>query len=117
MVVSGQCDSPGYSAKNLCYFLMGMETDYIIDLHIADKRQTDLKSVNMEREALRVILNRLKNVLDIGEVVTDASFSIIKMLGEYNNSLGNTKINDQHRSQPDNLVMQCKFVIFHFCKN
>ncbi len=59
IVVSGdgQCHSPGYSAKDLCYFLMEMETDYIIDLHIADKRQTDLKSVNMEREALRIILN------------------------------------------------------------
>ena len=102
----GQCDSPGYSAKHLCYFLMEMETDYIIDLHIADKRQTDLKSVNMEREALRIILNRLKNVLDIGEVVTDASSSIIKMLGEYNIYLGNAKINDQCRNQPDNLVMQ-----------
>ena len=60
IVVSGdgQCDSPGYSAKNLCYFLMEMEIDYIIDLiHIADKRQADLKSVNMEREALKIILN------------------------------------------------------------
>jgi hypothetical protein len=57
IVVSGdgQCDSPGYSAKNLCYFLMEMETDYIIDLQIADKRQTDLKSVNMEHEALNVL--------------------------------------------------------------
>ena len=53
----GQCDYPRYSAKNLCYFLMEMETYYIIDLHIADKKQTDLKSVNMEREALKIILN------------------------------------------------------------
>lgn len=90
IVVSGdgQCDSPGYSAKNLCYFLMEMETDFIIDLYIADKRQTDLKSTNMERVALKTILTRLKNVLDIGEVVTDASASIIKMLGEYVISLG-----------------------------
>ena len=97
---------------------MEMETDYIIDLHISDKRQTDLKSVNMEREALKIILNRLKNVLDIGEVVTDASSSIIKMLGEYNISLGNTKLNDQWKNQPDNFVMQCKFVIIiHFFGN
>ncbi|CAB4005542.1 Hypothetical predicted protein [Paramuricea clavata] len=82
IVVSGDghCDSPGYSPKNLCYFLMEMETDYIIDLHIAEKTQTDLKSANMEREALKIILNRLKNVLDVREVVTDASSSIIKML-------------------------------------
>ena len=61
---------------------MEMETDFIIDLHIADQRQTDLKSTNMEREALKIILNRLENVLDIVEVVTDASSSIIKLLGK-----------------------------------
>ena len=67
-----------------------METDFIIDLHIADKRQTDLKSTNMEREALKIILNQLQNILDIGEVVTDASSCIIKLLGEYVICLCNT---------------------------
>ena len=67
-----------------------METDFIINLHIDDKRQTDLKSTNMEREVLKIILNRLQNILDIGEVVTDASSSIIKLLGEYVICLCNT---------------------------
>lgn len=84
LIVSGdgQCDSPGHSAKNLCYFMMEMETSYIIDLEILDKRHTDLKSANMEREALRIILKRLANILNIVEVVTDASSSIIKMIGK-----------------------------------
>lgn len=86
LVVSGdgQCDSPGYSAKNLCYYLMEMDTSYIIDLQIMDKRQTGLKSPNMERDALKIILERLKNVLSIIEVVTDASSSIIKLIGKVN---------------------------------
>ena len=84
LVVSGdgQCDSPGHSAKNLCYFMMEINSSYIIDLEVLDKRQTELKSANMEREALKIILKRLTNVLNIVEVVTDASSSIIKMIGK-----------------------------------
>lgn len=78
----GQCDSPGHSAKNLCYYMMEMNTSFIIDLEILDKRHTDLKSANVEREALRIILQRLTTTLDIVEVVTDASSSIIKMIGK-----------------------------------
>lgn len=78
----GQCDSPGHSAKNLCYYMMEMNTSYIIDLEILDKRHTNLKSANMEREALRTILQRLTAMLNIVEVVTDASSSIIKMIGK-----------------------------------
>ena len=85
VVVSGdgQCDSPGHSAKNLCYFLMEIDTSYIIDLQIVDKRETNLKSSNMEREALKLILQRLRNILNIVEVATDASSSIIKMIGKF----------------------------------
>ena len=35
----GQCDSPGHSAKTLCYFLMEMATDYIVEVEVLDKRQ------------------------------------------------------------------------------
>ena len=40
LVVMGdaQFDSPGFSAKNLCYFLMEMITGFIIDLEVLDKR-------------------------------------------------------------------------------
>ena len=78
----GQCDSPGHFAKNLCYFMMEINSSYTIDLEVLDKRHTELKSANMGREALKIILKRLTNVLNIVEVVTDASSSIIKMIGK-----------------------------------
>ena len=81
----GQGDSPGFTAKNLCYFLMEMTTGYIIDLEVLDKREVELKSVNMEKRALQNILERITDVLTVGEVVTDASASIKKMMGEFRN--------------------------------
>ena len=81
----GQGDSPGFTAKNLCYFLMEMTTGYINDLEVLDKREVELKSVNMEKRALQNILERITDVLTVGEVVTDASASIKKMMGEFRN--------------------------------
>lgn len=79
----GQCDSPGFSAKNLCYFLMEITTSYILEIEIRDKRHVGLSSANMEKEALKNALNRLSAVLNIGEVATDASSSIKKLIGRY----------------------------------
>ena len=81
----GQCDSPGFTAKNLCYFLMEMTTGYIIDLEVLDKREVELKSVNMEKRALQNILEQITDVLTVGQVITDASASIKKMMGEFRN--------------------------------
>ena len=53
----GQCDSPRFTAKNLCYCLMEMTTGYIIDLEVLDKREVELKSVNMEKRALQTYLS------------------------------------------------------------
>ena len=83
VVGDGQCDSPGFTAKNLCYFMMEITTGYIIDLEVLDKREVELKSVNMEKRALENILQKIKNVLEVVEVVTDASASIKKMVGEF----------------------------------
>ena len=79
----GQRDSPGFTAKNLCYFLMEMTTGFIIDLEVLDKREVELKSVTMEKKALEIILQRVKNVLNVIDVVTDASASIKKMMSEF----------------------------------
>ena len=46
----GQCDSPGFNAKNLCYFMVEANTNYIIDIQIVDKRHVGLTSTNMEKE-------------------------------------------------------------------
>ena len=45
----GQCDSPGFNAKNLCYFMMEVESSYILDVEVVDKRHVGLISQNMER--------------------------------------------------------------------
>ena len=79
---NGQCDSPGFTAKNLSYFLMEMTIGYIIDLEVLDKREVELKSVNMDKKALENILQRIKSVLNVVEVVTDASSSVKKMMSK-----------------------------------
>ena len=78
----GQCDSPGFSAKNLCNFLMEITSSYILEIEVRDKRHVGLASTNMEKEALKNALSRLKNVLNVVEVATDASASIKKLIGK-----------------------------------
>ena len=78
----GQCDSPGFTAKNLCYFLMELTSGYILEVEVRDKRHVGLASINMEKIALRNALTRLQQALDVVEVATDASASIKKMLGK-----------------------------------
>ena len=85
LVVSGdgQCDSPGYSAKNLCYYLMEVVSEYILEVEVMDKRHVGMKSSTMETRALKNALERLKNVAKVTEVYTDASSSIKKLVGNY----------------------------------
>lgn len=79
----GQCDSPGFNAKNLCYFLVEVNTGYIIDIEIVDKRQVGLISTNMEKEAIRRGLEKVTKELKVMELVTDASTSVKALLGKY----------------------------------
>ncbi|XP_028403340.1 uncharacterized protein LOC114526045 isoform X2 [Dendronephthya gigantea] len=72
----GQCDSPGYNAKNLCYFMADLKTNYIIDIQILDKRHVKLVSNNMEREAAQRGLESLCQDIKVVEFVTDASSSV-----------------------------------------
>ncbi|CAB3983850.1 Hypothetical predicted protein [Paramuricea clavata] len=60
----GQCDSPGFNAKNLCYYKVEVGSKYILHVEIVDKRHVGLVSSNMEIE-----------------LVTDASTSVKKLLG------------------------------------
>ena len=43
----GQCDSPGHTAKNLCYFLMELVSGYIVEVEIRDKCHVGLVSTKM----------------------------------------------------------------------
>lgn len=78
----GQCDSPGHIAKNLCYFLMELVSDYILEVEVRDERHVGLASTNMERQAIQNALQRLRSSINIVEVVTDASTSIKKMIAD-----------------------------------
>ena len=79
----GQCDSPGHTAKNLCYFLMELVSSYILQIEVRDMRHVGLASSNMERQALQNALQRLQaSLIHIVEVVTDASSTIKKLLGK-----------------------------------
>lgn len=78
----GQCDSPGFNAKNLCYFFVEVDTTYIIDIEILDKRHVGLTSNNMEKEAVKRGLERLiADDVKVVELVTDASTSVKGLLG------------------------------------
>jgi hypothetical protein len=55
----GQCDSPGFNAKNLCYFMMEVDSNCILHIEVLDKRHVSLVSPNMEKEAVQQSLERL----------------------------------------------------------
>ena len=42
----GQCDSPGFNAKNLCYFMVEVNSNYILDIEVLDKRHVGLISTS-----------------------------------------------------------------------
>ena len=79
----GQCDSPGFNAKHLCYFMVEANTNYIIDTEVLDKRHVGLTSTNMEREAVKRGLTALNERVNVVELVTDTSTSIKALLGKF----------------------------------
>lgn len=68
----GQSDSPGHSAKYVTNF---------VHLECLDNREVGGKSPCMEKEALKHAIQQLKNLVNLKGVVTDASSSIKKMIG------------------------------------
>ena len=78
----GRNDSPGFSARYCVYVVMDLISNIIIDLEVMDKRETGGVSGNMEREALSRVLRRLMSKLDIAEITTDASSSVIKRISD-----------------------------------
>ena len=78
----GRCDSPGSSAKYCTYSFMEPETGIILHAETVDKREVQYKSPVMECEGLRRGICYLTSAnLKIKEITTDASTSIIGMLG------------------------------------
>lgn len=62
---------------------MEIVSGYILEVEVRDKHHVGLASSNMEKQALQNALQRLQASLNVVEVVTDASTSIKKLLGEY----------------------------------
>lgn len=85
MIVSGdgQCDSPGFSGKNLCYSIMEVSSEYILQVQIVDKRHVALVSSNMKVEGLKRSLKNVQEDMNIVELVTDPSLSVKKLLGRF----------------------------------
>ena len=59
---------------------MEMLTSIVVDLEIIQKHETGGISTNMEREGMKQILVCIMNKLDIGEMRTDASSSIMRQV-------------------------------------
>lgn len=72
----GRNDSPGHTARYCVYTLIEESSKMVVDLEVIDKRETGGKSAAMEKLALSRLLSRLKDVLAISHLVTDASTSI-----------------------------------------
>ncbi|KAK3727220.1 hypothetical protein QZH41_020354 [Actinostola sp. cb2023] len=83
----GLCDTPGHTAKYLCYYLLDHVKNLVIDVEIVDKTQTQGKSSIMERFALDKSLVSLQDTINIVEVVTDASSTIKKMIADIFNDI------------------------------
>ncbi|XP_065070312.1 uncharacterized protein LOC135695242 [Rhopilema esculentum] len=82
----GRNDSPGFCARFCVYVTMELITNAVLHLEVLDKRETGGISTNMEREGLTRTLLLLMKCLDISEITTDASTSIMKSIQELKNS-------------------------------
>ena len=61
---------------------MELVSGYILEVEVNDKRHVNLVSVNMEKNALRSALQRLRGLLNVVEIITNASSTIKKLIGK-----------------------------------
>ena len=79
-------DSPGYCAQFCTYTTMDNGTKDIVNVEIIDKRECQLKSVNMEKLGFVKTMEELKKKgVTVVEVVTDAHCQIIATVSKYFN--------------------------------
>ena len=78
----GRMDSPGFSAKYCLYTMMDHFLDLIVDVEVVDKREASGTSSLMEKMGCKRILERMVGILNLQELVTDASSVIMKMVRE-----------------------------------
>ena len=61
---------------------MELVSGYILEVEVNDKRHVNLVSVNMEKNALHSALQRLRGLLNVVEIITNASSTIKKLIGK-----------------------------------
>lgn len=83
VIGDGRMDSPGHTAQFCTYTLMEYESKMILSTVVIDKRETQLKSPNMEREGLVRALAEVQSMgLVVKELITDGHTSIAKMMSK-----------------------------------
>ena len=77
-------DNPGHCAKYCTYTVMENETKKIISVKILDKRETEGKSVNLEKAGFVRCLEEIQNKgLNVSEIVTDAHLQIGVLMSKH----------------------------------
>lgn len=77
----GRNDSPGHSAQYCTYILLDTEENNVIAMAVVDKRETGLKSGNMEKLGFeRALINLIDKGVNVAEVVTDQHIQIASLM-------------------------------------
>ena len=80
LVGMGNATPKVYRGNHLCYFLMELVSEYILEVEVVEQRHVDMKGTAMEKKAFEQSLTRLKQVLNVVEISTDASVTIKSLL-------------------------------------
>lgn len=81
----GRNDSPGHCAKFCTYSMMDQTNKAIVAVEVVDKRETNLKSPNMEALGLQKAMRKLQvdHTVHIKEITTDAHVQIRAKLSKW----------------------------------
>ena len=79
----GQYDSPGFSAKYMCYSIQDISSGYIVHMEFMDERMCDMVSTRMEPAGCIKSIEKLSEESHVECLVTDASSTIIDLMSKY----------------------------------
>ncbi|XP_041952905.1 uncharacterized protein LOC121712884 isoform X3 [Alosa sapidissima] len=80
ILADGRCDTPGHCAQYCTYTTMENDSKKIINVVTVDKRQTDLRSAIMEKQAFILTVDQLIKEVKLVEVCTDAHCQISALM-------------------------------------
>ncbi|XP_033494259.2 uncharacterized protein LOC117264429 [Epinephelus lanceolatus] len=84
-LADGRMDSPGHCAQYCTYTAMDNESKDIISVITVDKRETQRKSVLMEKEAFIRTMDILMSEVNLKEICTDAHVQISALMSKGKN--------------------------------